>query len=93
MDMDEDNRHSAPDLLMVALRQLIHEELEVPMERIGPDFDLREEMDVDSLDFVEILIAAEERFDVELPDASASSIRTLRDLHDALANALSRRAH
>ncbi len=91
--MDVENRYSAPDHLMVTLRQLIHEELDVPTDRLGPDFDLREEMDVDSLDFVEILVAVEERFDAEIPDASASSIRTLRGLHDALADALSRRAH
>jgi acyl carrier protein len=88
--MQNQNGSSARDRLMDELRQLIHEELNVPLEQLTPDFDLRGEVDVDSLDFVKVLIAVEIRFDVEIPDAEASSIQSLQDMHEVVADALPR---
>lgn len=59
--------------------------------RIAPDVDpatldahapLREAVDLDSMDFLNLLGAIHSRFGVEIPDAEAGRLRTLQDIHD-----------
>ena len=44
-----------------------------------------DDLGADSLDVVELVMALEEAFDVEIPDEDAESIRTVKDIFDYLA--------
>ena len=50
---------------------------EVDPAAVPPDKDLREELDLDSMDFLNVLVALHERLGVEIPEADASRLTTL----------------
>ena len=50
---------------------------EVDMSRIDPRADLREELDIDSFDFLNVLIALDERTHVTVPEADYGKVRSL----------------
>ena len=43
---------------------------------------LKEDLDADSLDAVELIMAVEEEFDIEIPDEKAAEIKTVQDIVD-----------
>jgi acyl carrier protein len=47
-----------------------------------------DDLGADSLDVVELVMALEESFDVEIPDEDAEKIRTVKDIFDYLAQAV-----
>lgn len=62
---------------------------EVPPERIRPDEDLREQLDLDSMDMVNLLAALEERLGVQIEESDRARLTTL---DGAVAYLLSRAA-
>lgn len=50
---------------------------EVDPGTIRPDVDLREELDVDSMDFLRFVVQLQERLGVAVPEADYASIRTV----------------
>lgn len=50
---------------------------EVDPAEVPADKDLREELDLDSMDFLNVLVALHERLGVEIPEADASRLTTL----------------
>ena len=55
----------------------------IPPEKISPDSTF-EELGLDSLDSVNILFALEEEFKIEIPDAVAQNMRSVRQVVDGL---------
>ena len=43
---------------------------------------MKEDLDADSLDAVELIMAVEEEFDIEIPDDKATEIKTVQDIVD-----------
>jgi acyl carrier protein len=50
---------------------------EVDLAHVRPDADLRDELDIDSMDFLRFVIGLHERLGVEVPEADYPRIRTL----------------
>lgn len=50
---------------------------EVDLGRVKPDADLRDELDIDSMDFLRFVVGLHERLGVEIPEADYPRIRTL----------------
>jgi acyl carrier protein len=50
---------------------------EVDPAAVPADKDLREELDLDSMDFLNVLVALHERLGIEIPEADASQLVTL----------------
>lgn len=50
---------------------------EVDPDAVPSDKDLREELDLDSMDFLNVLIALHERLGVDIPEADAPQLVTL----------------
>ncbi len=61
------------------LTDLLAEHLGVDREKVTPDADLIEDLGADSLDLVEIVMAIEEEFRIEIPDAEAEKLLTVAD--------------
>ena len=62
--------------------KIIREHLDVEAERVTPDARLIEDLGADSLGLIELVMAAEEEFGIEVPDADAERILTVRDAID-----------
>ena len=61
------------------IAEIIVEQLGVSREEISPDASFVEDLGADSLDLVELVMAMEEEFDVEIPDDDAARIERIRD--------------
>ncbi len=63
----------------VRLKQIVASNLDIKEERITPDSQFINDLGADSLDLVELIMALEEEFGVEIPDEAAEKIRTISD--------------
>lgn len=67
---------------------IIANQLGVEKDMVVPDAHVVDDLGADSLDVVELVMALEEAFDIEIPDEDAEKIRTVKDIFDYLAKAL-----
>ncbi|RJP29192.1 MAG: acyl carrier protein [Candidatus Omnitrophota bacterium] len=63
---------------------IISEQLGVDKDKVKIDSDLTEELGMDSLDSVELVMALEEAYGIEIPDEDAEKIRKVSDILDYL---------
>jgi len=56
---------------------IIVEQLGVTKEGLAPKANFIEDLSADSLDIVELVMAIEEEFDIEIPDDDAEKIQTI----------------
>ncbi len=58
------------------------EEFEIEEDRIAPDANLRDDLDIESLDFVDIAVEIEKEFNFKLNGEEMIDVKTLDDLYD-----------
>ena len=61
------------------VKQIIVEQLGVDEAEVTPSASFVDDLGADSLDTVELVMAFEEAFDIEIPDEDAEKIRTVKD--------------
>ena len=61
------------------IRSILAEQLGISENEINPDSLLTEDLGLDSLDLVEMIMAIESEFDVEISDEGAENIKTVED--------------
>ena len=70
------------------VRDIIVEELGVERDKLTPDASFMEDLGADSLDTVELVMAFEKEFDIDIPDEEAEKLRTvgqaMKYLHDKM---------
>ena len=59
--------------------EIIVEQLGVTAEEIKPEASFIDDLGADSLDIVELVMAMEEAFDIEIPDDDAEKMQTIGD--------------
>ncbi len=59
------------------LRDIIADTLKVDKERVTPEASFTDDLKADSLDLVELIMAFEDEYGVEIPDEDAQKIRTV----------------
>jgi acyl carrier protein len=64
------------------VKRLIAENLGVALEEVRSDAAFIDDLGADSLDIVELVMAIEKEFDVEIPDEDAEDISTVQDAID-----------
>ena len=64
------------------VKQIIVEQLGVDEAEVTPKASFVDDLGADSLDTVELVMAFEEAFEVEIPDEEAEKIRTVKDAVD-----------
>ena len=64
------------------VKQIIVEQLGVDEGEVTPNASFVDDLGADSLDTVELVMAFEEAFDIEIPDEQAERIRTVKDAVD-----------
>ena len=68
--------------------ELIVEQLDADVKNISNDDSFMDDLGADSLDTVELIMAFEEEFDIEIPDEDAENIRTVADVIEYLEDKL-----
>lgn len=58
---------------------IIVEQLSVEKDKVVPNASFVDDLGADSLDLVELIMAMEEGFDIEIPDEDAEKIATVQD--------------
>jgi len=61
------------------VKEVVAEQLNVSVDEIKDDSKFAEDLGADSLDVVELVMALEEKFDIEIPDEDAEKIGTVGD--------------
>lgn len=61
------------------VREIMVEQLDIDKDSITLDTSFINDLETDSLDIVELIMALEEEFDIEFPDEDAEKISTVQD--------------
>ena len=64
------------------VKKIVVEHLGVEEDKVTPDASFIDDLGADSLDIVELVMAFEEEFGVEIPDDAAEKITTVKDAID-----------
>jgi len=64
------------------IRQIIAEQLGLGEDEVRLEASLVDDLGADSLDIVELVMAMEEEFEMEIPDEDAEKIVTVKDIID-----------
>ncbi|NCR14663.1 MAG: acyl carrier protein [Microcystis aeruginosa LL13-03] len=59
------------------VQKVVVEQLDVEPEKVTPEASFANDLQADSLDVVELVMALEEEFDIEIPDEAAEQIDTV----------------
>lgn len=62
------------------IKEVIVEQLGVDAERVRSEASFIDDLGADSLDIVELVMAMEEEFDIEIPDEEAEKLKTVSDV-------------
>ena len=66
------------------VRDIVVEQLGVEADEVAIESTFIDDLGADSLDIVELIMAFEEEFNIEIPDEAAEKIKTVQDVVDAL---------
>ena len=64
------------------MQELVAEQFAVELEEVTMETSFEEDLGADSVDLVELVMAMEEEFDMEIEDEDADSIKTVGDALD-----------
>jgi acyl carrier protein len=67
-------------MIFERVKEMIKEELNVPVEKITLQARLAEDLGADSIDAVELIMNVEDEFNIQVSDEQAQSIKTVGDL-------------
>lgn len=62
------------------VKGIIVKQLGVNLEEVTPEASFIEDLGADSLDIVELIMALEEEYEMEIPDEDAEKIQTVNDV-------------
>lgn len=79
--------------LLEDVKEVVIEQLDCDAAEVKEDSKFIEDLGADSLDVVELVMALEEKFDIEIPDEDAEGILTVNDAIKYIENHQIGRAH
>lgn len=78
--------HTTEDVL-AGLAEIVNEETGVPTENVTLEKSFTDDLDIDSISLMTIVVNAEEKFDVKIPDEEVPNLKTVKDAVDFIVNA------
>lgn len=66
--------------ILSGVAEIVNEVAGIPAEEVQPEKNFVDDLDVDSLSMVEIAVAAQDKFGVEIPDDDMKNLRTVKDV-------------
>ena len=67
------------DAVLAGIKEIVEEVAGIPAASIEMGKNFTDDLDVDSLSMVEVVVAAEERFGVKIPDEQVTELKTVGD--------------
>ena len=67
------------EAILEKVRSIVAEQLSVDSGEVKPESNFQNDLGADSLDTVELVMALEEAFDIEIPDDDAEKMQTISD--------------
>ena len=64
------------------VREFLIEDLEIEEEKIAPEAQLKEDLGIDSLDFVDIVVIVEKKFGFKIKPEEMANVKTLKQFCD-----------
>ena len=64
------------------MKQILADQLDADIDSITLETDIQDDLGADSLDVVEMLMAIEDEFDIEIPDEKVESLKTVGQVVD-----------
>ena len=74
------------DEIISKINQLLVDEIEIEEEKINPNADLKKDLEIDSLDFVDLFVIIERNFGVKMKAEEMADIKSLQDFYDYIIN-------
>jgi acyl carrier protein len=68
------------------INEFLIDEFEVDVEQIVPTADLKRDLGIDSLDFVDIAVLVEKNFNFKVKGEEMVNVKTLQDFYDYVIN-------
>jgi acyl carrier protein len=68
------------------VKEVVVEQLNVNPDEVTLEANFVEDLGADSLDVVELVMALEEKFEIEIPDSDAEGIQSVKDVVDYIAD-------
>ncbi len=75
-----------PDAIFEKIKEVIIEQLGVEEDAVKLETSFIDDLGADSLDIVELIMALEEEFDLQIPDSEAEKIMTVNDVVEYIKN-------
>ena len=72
----------SPEQIEARVKEIICQQLEVSEEQLKPEASFVDDLKADSLAVVELVLALEEAFKIEIPDEDTEQIKTVQDAVD-----------
>ena len=66
--------------------EILADQLDVDKDTITPETKIAEDLNADSLDVVEMLMAVEDEFNIEIPDEEIENFKTVNDVVEYIQN-------
>ena len=73
--------------ILGGLAEIVNEVAGVPADNVQLDKSFTDDLDIDSLSMVEVVVAAEEKYGVKIPDDDVKDLRTVGDAVSYIAQA------
>jgi len=70
------------DEIIDTMKDVLASELGVDATKVTADARFKEDLDADSLDLVEVVLALEEKFGIEIPDEEIAGVKTVGEAAD-----------
>jgi acyl carrier protein len=67
--------------IITAVNQLLEQEFEIDPELLKPEALLKEDLDLDSLDAVDMIVEIDHKFGVRIQEEQAKDLRVLKDIY------------
>ncbi len=67
-------------IMLDKIKSIVVDQLGVDEDQVTEDASFVDDLGADSLDTVELIMAFEEEFDIEIPDEDAQKIKTVKDV-------------
>ncbi len=74
--------------ILIGLGEILDEVAGVPADQVTPEKEFINDLDIDSLSMVEIAVAAQDKFGVEIPDDHLKDLTTVQGVIDYVRGAM-----
>jgi acyl carrier protein len=72
------------DEIFAIVREVLQKEFDIDASKLTPDTDLIDDLDLDSIDAIDMAVRLEERTGLHFEDDDLKALRTIRDVVDQI---------